>query len=208
MRYAYLHGFASSATSRKGVALRDAFAQAGLTVHLPDLNRPSFAKLTFSAALEAMTELDTPGPAWCLVGSSMGGALAALWAEQHPGRVAKLVLLAPAFDFVARWEARLGEDAFRLWEKKGAFFFPDAQDEPTPVHYGLIEDARRYAAFPAVPCPTLIIHGRADESVSIAQSRDYVREHPAASLIEVDDDHQLRASTPFICSESLRFFQA
>jgi len=33
---------------------------------------------------------------WTLVGSSLGGLMAALFALQHPGQVRKLVLLAPA----------------------------------------------------------------------------------------------------------------
>ena len=33
---------------------------------------------------------------WTLVGSSLGGLMAALFAMQHPGQVRKLVLLAPA----------------------------------------------------------------------------------------------------------------
>lgn len=41
---------------------------------------------------------------WLLVGSSFGGLMAALWTLRHPGRVHRLILLAPAFhrpDFVA-----------------------------------------------------------------------------------------------------------
>ncbi|HSN76519.1 MAG TPA: alpha/beta fold hydrolase, partial [Anaerolineae bacterium] len=41
---------------------------------------------------------DTTG--WTIVGSSMGGLMAAVFACQHPGQVAKLVLLAPALAFI------------------------------------------------------------------------------------------------------------
>jgi pimeloyl-ACP methyl ester carboxylesterase len=37
---------------------------------------------------------------WTVVGSSMGGLMAAVYACQHPGQVDKLVLLAPALAFV------------------------------------------------------------------------------------------------------------
>lgn len=33
---------------------------------------------------------------WILIGSSLGGAMAALYAAQHPDQVKKLILLAPA----------------------------------------------------------------------------------------------------------------
>jgi pimeloyl-ACP methyl ester carboxylesterase len=43
--------------------------------------------------LEAMLGAET---GWTLVGSSLGGLMAALFATQHPGQVRRLVLLAPA----------------------------------------------------------------------------------------------------------------
>ncbi|MCX6036102.1 MAG: alpha/beta hydrolase [Chloroflexi bacterium] len=36
---------------------------------------------------------------WTLIGSSLGGLMAALFATKHPGQVRKLVLLAPALTF-------------------------------------------------------------------------------------------------------------
>ena len=48
---------------------------------------------------ERMTQLEKilgTETGWTLVGSSLGGLMAALFATQHPGQVRKLVLLAPA----------------------------------------------------------------------------------------------------------------
>jgi predicted esterase YcpF (UPF0227 family) len=79
---AYLHGFASSSESLKGVALRQRMTELGLAsvIETPDLNRPSFSELTVSGALEVMDELhESKGrPKWLLVGSSMGGYTAAV----------------------------------------------------------------------------------------------------------------------------------
>jgi len=47
---------------------------------------------------------------WTLVGSSLGGLMAALFAMQHPGQVRKLVLLAPALiltEFTENQAARI-----------------------------------------------------------------------------------------------------
>lgn len=76
-KVAYLHGFASSAKSIKGEALRK---KLGDVVALPDLNRPSFEDITVTAALEAMDQLheECGRPRWKLVGSSMGGHIAAV----------------------------------------------------------------------------------------------------------------------------------
>mgnify|MGYP002877414947 CR=1 FL=1 len=71
---------------------------------------------------------------------------------------------------------------------------PDGAGRPTEVHWGLVEDAASHPPRPAAPCPTVIIHGRADETVPIAISRRYAAEHPSVRLVELDDDHSLLAS--------------
>ena len=57
-RYAYLHGFASNARSKKGLALQERFARTGVELWLPDLNRPSFAQLSHRAMLAHLDALD------------------------------------------------------------------------------------------------------------------------------------------------------
>ena len=76
-RVAYLHGFASGPRSYKGLALRE---KMGEIVCLPDLNNPSFDKVTITGALQAMDALheEVGRPRWKLVGSSMGGHVAAV----------------------------------------------------------------------------------------------------------------------------------
>lgn len=207
-RYAYLHGFASGPASHKGVALRATFAARGLDLTLPDLNRPSFAQLTISAGLEAIdawaAEDDAP---IALIGSSLGGYTAALWAARNPARVSRLMLLCPGFELVARWPAILGAPAITRWRAHGALSFPDAEGASVPVHWGFIEDALTLPGTPSVPCPTLIVHGTQDETVPIASSRVYAAAHPElVRLVEVDDDHRLAASLPRIEAEVLGWF--
>lgn len=207
--YAYLHGFASGPRSFKGTALRAALAARGVDLALPDLNRPSFAMLTLSAQLAAVDALAAARPevaAWRLVGSSMGGWVAARWAELHPDRVDRLALLCPGFDMVTRWPELLGAAAMARWQTHGSLAFPNADKRPEAVHWGFIEDALRHPTTPEVPCPTLVIHGTRDATVPIATSRKYAATRPLVTLVEVDDTHELTASLDLVTAEVARLF--
>jgi uncharacterized protein len=211
IRHAYLHGFASSSLSSKGQALRRHYAELELELHTPDLNHPSFAELSYTGMLAAFDGFDralderegvAPGSTrWRLIGSSMGGFLAARWAQLHPERVERLVLLCPAFDFVERWPSLIGPENFERWRSEGRFALPDATGTPVEVHFGLVEDAHTHPARPEVGCPTTIVHGTRDTIVPITSSRTYAAEHEdRVRLVEVDDDHLLAASLPTIAS--------
>ncbi|MFW6050571.1 MAG: YqiA/YcfP family alpha/beta fold hydrolase [Myxococcota bacterium] len=209
-RYAYLHGFASSSGSKKGVWLAEALAADGVVLERPDLNRPSFGELSHRAMIAAVEEMDRasgPGDRWRLVGSSLGGWLAARFAELHPGRVDRLVLLCPGFGLAERWPHLVGEASWARWRRQGALPLPDAHGRMVPVHWGFIEEARRQPAVPAVPCPTVIVHGRRDPTVPIEGSRAYAAAHPErVRLVEVDDDHALMGSLDTILGEVRRHF--
>lgn len=210
-RHAYLHGFASGARSRKGVALAEALAEEGVTLELPDLNRPDFAHLSPSAMLAALEALDAraaaEGRTYRLIGSSLGGWLAARFAELRPHRVDRMVLLCPGFGLAQRWPELVGPELFAHWEREGALPLPDAQGRSVPVHFRFIQEMRAQPAAPAVPCPTVIIHGRQDPTVPIEGSRRYAAAHSdRVRLVEVDDGHGLVSSLPRILQEVRRHF--
>lgn len=207
-RYVYLHGFASGPQSRKALALGRAFAGLGAELVVPDLNRPSFAKLSLAAMLAAVDEIyEERKQPLCIVGSSLGGWLAARYSELHPERVHRLVLLCPGFHLADRWPKLVGEEWFAVWERNGELPLADASGEKVPIHWAFIEEARREPAEPAVACPTLIVHGQRDEVVPLRISREYVANHPLASLIEVDDAHDLALSIERIEAEVQRHFE-
>ncbi len=206
MHYAYLHGFASGPLARKGLGLARAFQAQGVSMALPDLNMPSFAELSHAAMLAAVDELTSGGEPWCFVGSSLGGWLAARWAELHPDRIERLVLLCPGFGLGSRWPKLLGERAMKRWQARGTHPFPDGAGEVADVHWGFYQESLRQRSVPEVPCPTLVIHGRADEVVPIETSRRYAAERRHVELVEVDDDHPLSGSLDRVTAETLRFF--
>ena len=210
--YAYLHGFASGPQATKGRALAEAFSERGLELALPDLNRPSFAALSPGAMLEAIDELDAAAlearTRLCLIGSSLGGYLAAYWAGLHPARVRRLVLLCPGFRLAERWPHMIGTVGFERWRQQGFFPFVNGAGHFEDVHWAFFEESSRLPPEPEVPCPTLILHGRRDEVVPIDTSRNYSDRHAdRCTLVELDDDHQMHASVQPIIEETMRFME-
>jgi len=207
-RFAYLHGFASSSKSYKGVQLAKAFRQHGVTLELPDMNQPSFSKLTYSGALSVMDQrhAEAPDKRWRLIGSSMGGCIATRWAQLNPDAVDRLLLLCPGFDLPSRWMMLLGEEAFERWQLTGSHLF-EIGETRAPLWWKFIEDAKTHPPIPSASCETLIIHGRADEVVPLESSLQYVHHHDNASLIEVDSDHGLVSALPEITAQALALFE-
>ncbi len=209
MRFIYLHGFASSPKSGKVVYLRDRLADLGISLEVPDLNQGDFSHLTITRQLrqvEALFPLD--GTPITLIGSSLGGLTSAWLGQQHP-QVQRLVLLAPAFGFLAHWLPKLGEEQLRKWQTSGYLSVEHyGEGRSLPLHYAFIEDAHQYQETPLLrPVPTLILHGRRDEVIPIQASRDYASVRPWVKLIELDSDHALADVMPEIWQAIQAFCQ-
>lgn len=190
-RVLYLHGFASGPESAKARLLGERFAAAGTTLEVPDLNGGDFERLTLSGQLDRVARAARGEPV-CLIGSSLGGYVAALYAARHP-EVSRLVLLAPAFAFARRYLETIGPAQAGEGERTG--WLPVYERR---VWWGLIEDARRYEEFPEVTQPVLVIHGIHDEVVPPALSEEFVRRHPRARLELVESGHDLLSAIDVI----------
>ena len=122
------------------------------------------------AALDRLSE----GPQ-ILVGSSMGGWLALLAALARPGRIAGLLLIAPAVDFTEALLWQSFDDTVRrqIWDH-GAWLRPSRYDPaPYPITRALIEDGRRHLLLDkpiAVGCPIRIVQGMDDPDVPFAHA--------------------------------------
>lgn len=188
MRTLYLHGFASSPQSRKARAFKAALPE----IEIPELDSGDFEHLTITGQLEVI-ERTLRGERARLVGSSMGGYLAALYAASHP-EVSRMVLLAPALGFAPRWKEKTSLDVFH-----------HGTGTTRRVHYGLIEDAMRYPPTPEFTQPALIFHGMHDDVVPIANSRVYTAGHANTQLVELDSDHELLNVLARIVAEGVPF---
>jgi ribosomal protein S18 acetylase RimI-like enzyme len=136
----------------------------------------------------------------------MGGWVAARWAELHPDRVHRLVLLCPGFDLPARWRELYGEEEIGAWRERGWVELPDLDGTPTRVGWALMADALAHPPYPEVPCPTLVLHGRRDEVVPLTTSETYAAGRPQVTLEVLDDDHGLVASLPVLERRVLEWF--
>jgi pimeloyl-ACP methyl ester carboxylesterase len=184
---AYLHGFASGPGSTKAVWFRERFATIGRDLIIPDL-APDFGSMTITSQL-AVVEALPPG---VLIGSSMGGYLAALAAERRPERVSAIVMLAPAMGFLARWEAGLGPEGVAEWRAEGSMpVWHYGLDREEPLGIGFLDDARRWPELPDPRCPTLILAGRHDDTVALADVERFAHARAGRDLVVYDDGHEL-----------------
>ncbi len=194
MRYVYLHGFLSGPNSQKGRFLEARFREKGIELLRPDLNRGDFEHLTISSQLAVVEEiLAAPGEEpFVLLGSSLGGFLALLAAENNP-RVRRLVLMAPAFQFVERYLARFSSAEMEAWKTRGFLeLYHFHYQENRKLGYDIVADAEKYRhrSFTR-QLPVLIFHGIRDESVPYPLSVAYLQNHPMADLILLPGDHSL-----------------
>ena len=190
MNLIYLHGFASGPQSSKAQFFRRRFEELGIAMQIPDLSEGNFEGLTISGQLRVI-ESTAGGHDVCLIGSSMGGYLAALYAARHL-EVKKLVLLAPAFGFARRWPLMLGEEKVAEWRRTGwlpVYHYGDKMERR--VGYKLLEDAERYEDYPDVSQPALVFHGRKDDVVPVEYSEEFAARHPQVTLRVMESGHEL-----------------
>lgn len=190
MRYVYLHGFASSPLSSKAQAFRAAFEARGVKLEIPVLDGGDFEHLTISSQMTIVEDL-LQGAEACLLGSSMGGFLAAFYASRHP-EVRRLVLLAPAFAFAERWDHLAGPENLARWKESGylnVFHYGEKRDRG--IHYGLYSEALTLPRHPDFSQPTLIFHGVNDDVVPVKLSREFASTHPHVDLRELPTGHEL-----------------
>lgn len=203
MKHLYLHGFASGPSSRKAVAFAQLLQQHGIALDTPDLNLPSFEHLTLTAMVaEAEARL---GDATVIVGSSLGGYLAALLASRHPARVARLVLMAPAVAFPEAFPER-SREGFAVWQRgESVPVFHHALQRTLPLSGDLRDDCARWPSMPNVSCPTLVFAGRSDPVIPLETIERWVAQQPSAVLERLDDGHELTASLPRLLARSAAF---
>lgn len=192
----YLHGFASGPGSHKARYFRDRFRECGQDLEVPDLAAGDFENLTITGQLGVIDQV-ARGRSVSLIGSSMGGYLAALYASRHP-EIERLVLMAPAFGNPHPWERLFGEGA-------DIEIYHYAENRNVRLSRRLLEDGRQYEGFPDVTQPTLIFHGSADDVVPAQYSEQFAASRPNVRLRILESGHELLDVLDLMWDESSRF---
>jgi pimeloyl-ACP methyl ester carboxylesterase len=195
----YLHGFSSSPGGNKGSFARLWAEECSIGFQAPDLNLPSFEALTLTAQVEAVEALlgrlaEPP----VLVGSSLGGFIAT--AVAHRGAALRsLLLLAPAIHFARR---RLTSPAWADYRAQAEVeLFHHGAGRPLRLGPELLGDLPRWLDEDQwrIAVPTVILHGRFDEAVPLAESEAFAARNPRAVLRVLEDDHGLLAPASLAC---------
>jgi hypothetical protein len=206
MRIVYLHGFASGPLSNKAQFFRARFEELGIPVEIPQLDEGNFESLTVTGQLGVIDRAVRNGlvgqavlpPAISstdpvtLMGSSLGGYLAALYASRYPENVDRLVLLAPAFQFPSRWRNRFAGQELAEWQRtlrKSFYHYSFKGDRP--LGYQFVEDAVQYEDEPDFRQPALIFHGTRDDVVPAEVSEQFALHHLNVRLCLVESGHEL-----------------
>ena len=198
----YLHGFSSAPGGNKGTFARHFAETRGIPFHAPDLNLPTFETLTLTAQVEAVEALlrALPEPP-VLIGSSLGGFIATAVA-QRGAPLRSMLLLAPAIHFARR---RLTSPTWASYRERGEMqVFHFGEGRPMRLGPELLRDLPNWLEDDhwRIPVPTVILHGRADEAVPLAESEAYRDRNPGVVLHVLEDDHGLLAPASLQCLET------
>ena len=180
----FCHGFLSNKNSKTNKTLTDILVPQGIATFRFDFfgqgeSEGPFENITVTTAVrQALAALDFVKAKGyrkiALEGSSFGGLVAILAAAQRP-KLACLALKCPVPDFPEMLKLEFGDKGIAEWKKTGTIpnVVPGASGR-IKLSYGFYEDCARhsgYEAAKAIPAPTLIVQGNADEYVPLHQSR-------------------------------------
>jgi predicted esterase YcpF (UPF0227 family) len=206
MQYIYLHGFASGNNAKKANFFKEKLAERGINLIIPDLNEGDFANLTMTRQINSVKKLIDQNLPVTLFGSSMGGLLALLLAEEL-NNIEKLILFAPAFQMAKRWTGKTADN--KQWKQNGSkTVYHYGYKKDVPLNYAFIEDLAKHEDENFTnKVPTLIFHGIHDTAVPNTVSVKYAYGKGYVDYHEVDSDHSLEDQLDYMWQVIQKFIK-
>ncbi len=128
-----------------------------------------------------------------LFGASAGGLTVMATALTNP-QIKKIGLKCPVSDYISLYQSRLGESGIQAWKQTASTPYSTSEGKIYNIDYSVFEDTQNYVMYDKVKdiaCPVLIVHGDADETVPIEQSKKLTVCFPNAQLVIVPGaDHK------------------
>lgn len=173
------HGMESSKESEKITALSRRMADRGILALRFDFagngaSEGKFEEMTYSGEVEDLRAaydfvLQYEPKKVGVFGSSMGGAVAVLFAGQEQTVAALVTLAAPVHPEKIR-ERLLSPEETRRWRTQGYIMYHEKR-----LNVTLLEDVERLdvpKAARKITCPALVVHGDKDDTVPIEEGRE------------------------------------
>lgn len=207
------HGMESSKDGNKSVRLARAFADEGVNALRFDFSYVGESSLESGLDLEDLTitgEVHDLAGAWVfarqrisgpigIVGSSLGGTVALLFAAQEPEVAAVATIAAVAVP--ARWAHEFSRAERERWRRTG---YHDWQGMRLKAAF--LEDLERtnvVAQIPRILCPLLITHGTFDEVVPCADAHLIADNAQCGKTVRLYDGGDHRFSDPLLLESLL-----
>ncbi len=212
----FLHGLLSDAQGDKSMTLwneaeRNNRSWIRFDMRAHGKSDGTFDEFTISRALEDVRAVFGifPDRPKFLVGSSMGGWVAAQLATDAALNIGGAVLIAPAFSFMHQLFQSLKSEEQHQWKNQGYWNFDgDGIENGFALSYDAVTDSIQYDLLgqaATFDCPVRILHGRLDDVVPANQSQKFMELLPAQTDIEVnilpDADHRLTGHIDYIIEQ-------
>lgn len=209
-------GYRSDMTGSKASYLAEQAAARGVSFTRFDYtghgqSNGSLADGTISAWLQDAFDVfdtHTQGPQ-IVVGSSMGGWISMLLAEQRPLRVKGLVTIAAAPDFPQELYQSLSAEEKQALENDGTYNWSSDYGSPHPFRKAFFEDARIHMMLNrpiGIDCPVRLLHGKKDDVVpwekSLRIKENLMSEDITTTWID-DGDHRLSRDADLVILNDL-----
>lgn len=193
------HGMESNKDSDKLVLLSQELASRGLLALRFDFAcagaAGKFEEITYSGEVEDLQAAfafahDRDTERIAVLGSSMGGTVALLFAAQHTGVAAVVTIAAPVHP--ERFASRLLTPAqVQEWRETGYTFYHGQR-----INVSLLDDLEKInvpEAAQKISCPVFILHGDRDEVVPVAEAHELYGCLPGSKRLSLlkGADHRL-----------------